>query len=235
MDYTHFKPSLLSSEEQMAIIHNGVAHFRESGKEEARYSLPTLFQAVGFFERLMHAHIMAERETPPRKLTDEEFYTEDFAEKLEFFTIEYELALAGCMELMDSVHSISPSAGLLASCYLNPLDSPHRAIPMNPDAARAQVCEHALMLSLTHSKLDWTQSMYDALMAWYPPALLLCSEGNIPPMAPPAVRIALEWAMDLDEKPKRRFQTMAHQFVNMTKPMPDAAAHLDLPGGFIPE
>ena len=231
-DYTHFKPSLLDKEEYLAIVQNAVGYFRSLDNVEALYPLTTLFQATAFFERLALMHVKAERETPPRQISDEEFYTDDFATKLEFFTSEYEAAIVACRDVMNSVPSISRSDGALAACFLNTLDVPHRAIPMNASSARAVVCEQALMLSLTHSQVPWTQSMYESLINWYPPALLLCPAKNIPPMASPAVRIALEWALSLDDKPKRRFDTIKGPFANMIAPSPQAAAHLDLPTNF---
>lgn len=231
-EYSYFKPSLLNQEEQLAVFQNAVGYFRSNDQVKAKYPLLTLFQASAFFERLIVMQSKAERETPPRKISDEEFYTEDFAKKLEYFTGEYEAALVACMDVMDSVPSISRSDGSLAACFLNPLDSPHRAIPMNSSSARAEICEHALMLALTYSRVPWTERMYDALVNWYPPALLLCPEENIPPMASPAIRTALDWALSLDEKPKRRFKTIRTQFANMIAPSPQAAAHLDLPTNF---
>ena len=175
-DYTHFKPSLLEKDEYHAIVQNAVAYFQSFDKAEPLYPLPLLFQATAFFERLIVMQTMADRETPPRQISDEEFYTDTFAEKLEWFTVEYEAALAACQEVMDSVHSISRSDGVLAACFLNTIDSPHRSIPMNTTSARAVICEQALMLAFTYSQVPWTQSMYDALTNWYPPALLLCPE-----------------------------------------------------------
>lgn len=233
-DYSHFKITQLDKAECEAIVVNALAYMRDNGKQEPQYPFPQLFQATAFMERVVIMHARAERESPPRKITDEEVYTEDFATKLEYFTGEYIAALAGCIPAMSATHSSVPDAAMIASCFLNPLDSPHRAIPMNSTADRSEVCEHALMLSLTYSQLNWTQEMYDALVEWYPPALLLCADNNIPPMANPAVRTALEWAMSLDEKPKRRFMTMRDQFDNMVKPSPEAAAHLDLPAEFSP-
>ena len=224
----------MNKEEQLAVFQNAVGYFRSNDKVEAKYPLLMLFQASAFFERLIIMQTKAERETPPRQISDEEFYTDAFAQKLEYFTMEYEAALGACLDVMNSVHSISRSDGLLAACFLNTLDSPHRAIPMNSDSARAAICENALMLALTHSQMPWTQSMYDKLVDWYPPALLLCPEKNIPPMASAAIRIALDWALSLDENPKRRFETIRSQFANMIAPSPEAAAHLDLPTNFTP-
>lgn len=233
-EYSHFKPSTLDPKAFEDVVTNGLLCFRENGKESPRHDPATLFQAVAFMERLIVMQASAKRESPPRELSDEEFYTDDFARQVEFFTKEFQAAMVAALPVMKATHSITSELGLLASCFLNPLGSKHRALPMSRDAARAQVCEHALMLSLTYSELEWTQGMYDALVEWYPPALLLCNDKNIPPMCTPAVHTALMWAMSLDEKPKSRFLTMRDQFENMIKPSPEAASHFDLPHGFAP-
>lgn len=230
-DYTHFKPRLLSQEEYNAIAENATAHIRGNGKA-AKYPLPVLFQAAASVERFLIMHTTGERETPPRTISDEEFYTDAFAQELEFLTLEYTAALTGCSELMDSVRPSISSSALLACSFLNPLSSSYRSTPTTVAEARSQLCADALMFSLCHSTVPWTQPMYEALIEWYPAALLLCQQTNIPPMATPAMRTALEWAIGLDDNPKRRFKTINYQFSNMISPLPTAAANLDLPIDF---
>ena len=231
-DYTYFKKSELTSEVYLDIIQNAVGCLRGHGREIPRHASASLFQAVAFFERLTVMESLGKRESPPRTLTDEELYTQDFANRLEIATDEFKTAERSLITLMSSVHSIASPLGLLASCFLNPMLNLRRETLMDAKKSRVVVCEHALPLFLGYSQVPWTHEMYDNLMAWYPPALLLCAENNIPTMCTPAVRIAIDWAMSLDEKPTRRFKTMRDQFENMIgsrEPPP----HLDLPEDFV--
>ena len=231
-DYAYLKTSTLSGEDYKAIADNALAYFRNSASEKPKYALPVLFQACAFFERLIDKWGAAQRETPAREVTDEEFYTDAFAEELNYFTEEYVAAMRGCLGVMESVHSLVPAPVSIAVDFLNPLNSLHSSIPMHAEAARAQVCEHALMLSLTYSHVPWTQAMYDDIVAWYPAALLLCPQHNIPPMAAPDMRTALDWALSIDDHPKRRFLTLCSRFDTLLHPTPEAAAQLSLPSGF---
>ena len=231
-DYTYFKPSELTSELYLDIITNAVGCLRGHGKEIPRYDSASLFQAVAFFERLTVMNSLAKRESPFRTLTDEELYTQDFANRLEIATEEFKAAERSLIPLMSSVHSITSPLGLLASCFLNPILKLRHEKLMDARQSRLAVCENALPLCLAYSQVPWTQDMYDHLMAWYPPALLLCAENNIPPMCTPAVRIAIDWAMSLDEKPTRRFKTMRDQFENMIGSR-EPPSHLDLPKDFV--
>lgn len=230
-DYTYFKPSELTFEMYSDIIENAVGCLRGHGKEMPRYDSASLFQAVAFFERLTVMDSLSKRESPPRTLTDEEVYTQSFATQLEFATAEFKAAERSLIPLMSSVHSLSSPLGLLASCFLNPMLNLRHEKLMDARQSRLAVCEHALPLCLTHSQVPWTQDMYKNIMAWYPPALLLCAENNIPPMCTPAVRIAIDWAMSLDENPTRRFKTMRDQFENMIGSR--EPPHLDLPTDFV--
>lgn len=230
-DYAYFKQSKLTSEMYLDIIENAVGCLRGHGKEIPRYASALLFQAVAFFERLTVMDSFAKRESPTRALTDDELYTQDFANRLEIATEEFKTAEQSLITLMSSVYSITSPLSLLASCFLNPMLNLRHEKLMDARQSRLVVCEHALPLCLTYSQVPWTQNMYNNLMAWCPPALLLCAEHNIPPMCTPAVRIALEWAISLDEKPMRRFKTMNDQFENMIGPR-DPPPHFDLPKEF---
>ena len=234
-DYSHFKPSTLTQESYLDVVENAVACFRENGKQTPRYDSATLFQAVAFFERIAFLHTRAQRETPPRTLTDEEFCTRAFAIRLEFFTDEFKAAEKGTLALMNSVFSITSSAGLLASCFLNPMSSQPKRLRLDKDKTRSDICVHALNLSLSYSQAPWTQEIYDNLMDWYPPALLLCANDNIPPMCAPIVRMALDLYMSLDNNPVHRFNTMKNTFKCMVTPgLTAAAPFLALPAGFSP-
>ena len=136
---------------------------------------------------------------------------------------------------MDSVHSITPSVVSIAAALLNPLNSPPQyQIPLDSAAARAHVVGQALALSLQYSQVPWTREMSDKLLAWYPAAFLLCGPLNVPPDLPAEVRTALDWAMGLDEKPKRRFTSMHAQFNTMISPSPEAYERIELPSGMQP-
>lgn len=234
-DFSYFKTSTYSDKEAMDIASNALGYFRENGSSHPEYPLPLLFQAAGFIERLIVMNAQAERENPPRKLTDEELHTPAFTQALNSATSEFELALAHCLPVMSSVPSSCVNEALIASCFLNPLNSGRRTDYESISTAfdsRANVSRHALTLSLCYSKVPWTKEMYDGLVEWFAPSLLLCTIDNIPPMASPAVRVALDWAMSLDEKPVRRFESMMHQFEHMVTPSPQAAVTIELPPDF---
>lgn len=234
-DFLYLKTSDRSTEEVMDLASNALGYFRSLGEEEPQHPLPLLFQGAGFIERLMILSVRAERATPSRTLTDEEMYTPAFAEALNSATVEFELAMKHCLPIMQSVPSAGLHEGLLASCFLNPLNSGTRAESPEPFEAfesRMAVCEHALTLSLCYSQVPWTQEMYDHLTTWFAPALLLCTITNTPPMASPAVRVALDWARSLDDNPMRRFKSMAREFTNMVSPSPQANVRIELPPDF---
>ena len=234
-DYSHLKLSALNSDEYQDIVLNALPYFRENGKEKPRYPIPTLFQAAAFTERFFMIKIRHERATPPTEMTEEEIYAEDFAEQLNFFTQEFIDACQACLPVMDSVHSITPSVVSIAAALLNPLNSPPQyQIPLDSAAARAHVVGQALALSLQYSQVPWTREMSDKLLAWYPAAFLLCGPLNVPPDLPAEVRTALDWAMGLDEKPKRRFTSMHAQFNTMISPSPEAYERIELPSGMQP-
>lgn len=234
-DYSHLKLSALNIDEYQDIVLNALPFFRENGKEKPRYPIPTLFQAAAFTERFFMIKIRHERATPPTEMTEEEIYAEDFAEQLNFFTQEFIDACQACLPVMDSVHSITPSVVSIAAALLNPLNSPPQyQIPLDSAAARAHVVGQALELSLQYSQVPWTREMSDKLLAWYPAAFLLCGPLNVPPDLPAEVRTALDWAMGLDEKPKRRFTSMHAQFNTMISPSPEAYERIELPSGMQP-
>lgn len=234
-DYSHLKLSALNIDEYQDIVLNALPFFRENGKEKPRYPIPTLFQAAAFTERFFMIKIRHERATPPTEMTEEEIYAEDFAEQLNFFTQEFIDACQACLPVMDSVHSITPSVVSIAAALLNPLNSPPQyQIPLDSAAARAHVVGQALALSLQYSQVPWTREMSDKLLAWYPAAFLLCGPLNVPPDLPAEVRTALDWAMGLDEKPKRRFTSMHAQFNTMISPSPEAYERIELPSGMQP-
>ena len=234
-DYSHLKLSALNIDEYQDIVLNALPFFRENGKEKPRYPIPTLFQAAAFTERFFMIKIRHERATPPTEMTEEEIYAEDFAEQLNFFTQEFIDACQACLPVMDSVHSITPSVVSIAAALLNPLNSPPQyQIPLDRAAARAHVVGQSLELSLQYSQVPWTREMSDKLLAWYPAAFLLCGPLNVPPDLPAEVRTALDWAMGLDEKPKRRFTSMHAQFNTMISPSPEAYERIELPSGMQP-
>lgn len=234
-DYSHLKLSALNIDEYQDIVLNALPFFRENGKEKPRYPIPTLFQAAAFTERFFMIKIRHERATPPTEMTEEEIYAEDFAEQLNFFTQEFIDACQACLPVMDSVHSITPSVVSIAAALLNPLNSPPQyQTPLDRAAARAHVVGQSLELSLQYSQVPWTREMSDKLLAWYPAAFLLCGPLNVPPDLPAEVRTALDWAMGLDEKPKRRFTSMHAQFNTMISPSPEAYERIELPSGMQP-
>ena len=234
-DYSHLKLSALNIDEYQDIVLNALPFFRENGKEKPRYPIPTLFQAAAFTERFFMIKIRHERATPPTEMTEEEIYAEDFAEQLNFFTQEFIDACQACLPVMDSVHSITHSVVSIAAALLNPLNSPPQyQTPLDRAAARAHVVGQSLELSLQYSQVPWTREMSDKLLAWYPAAFLLCGPLNVPPDLPAEVRTALDWAMGLDEKPKRRFTSMHAQFNTMISPSPEAYERIELPSGMQP-
>lgn len=234
-DYSHLKLSALDIKEYEKIMVNALGFFRGNGKEKPRYPMPMLFQVAAFSERFLTLQVHHERATPPTQMTEEEVYDPVFAEKLNFFTQEFIDACEACLPVMDSVHSITPSVVSIAAALLNPLNSPPQyQIPLDRATVRAHVVGQALDLSLQYSNVPWTQEMSDKLLAWYPAAFLLCKPLNVPPHLPAEVRTALDWAMGLDEKPKRRFNTMHTQFTTMISPSPEAYESIELPSGMQP-
>lgn len=234
-DYSHLKLSTLDIKAHEDIMVNALGFFRGNGKEKPRYPTPMLFQMAAFTERFLTLKVHHERATPPTQMTEEEVYSEEFAQQLNFFTQEFIDACEACLPVMDSVHSITPSMVSIAAAFLNPMKSPPEyQVPMQRAAARARVVEQALDLSLQYSNVPWTRDMSDKLLAWYPAAFLLCKPLNVPPHLPAEVRTALDWAMGLDEKPKRRFITMHTQFTTMISPSPEAHESFALPSGMQP-
>ena len=234
-DYSHLKLSALDIKEHEKIMVNALGFFRGNGKKKPRYPMPMLFQMAAFSERFFTLQVHHERATPPTQMTEEEVYDPVFAEKLDFFTQEFIDACQACLPVMDSVHSITPSVVSIAAALLNPLNSPPQyQIPLDSAAARAHVVGQALALSLQYSQVPWTREMSDKLLAWYPAAFLLCGPLNVPPDLPAEVRTALDWAMGLDEKPKRRFTSMHAQFNTMISPSPEAYERIELPSGMQP-
>lgn len=234
-DYSHLKLSTMDIKEYEGIMLNALGFFRANAKEAPLYPLPMLFQAAAFSERFFTLKVQHERATPPTQMTEEEVYDPVFAQRLDFFTQEFIEACDACLPVMDSVHSITPSVISIAAAFLNPLNRPPQyQVPMERAAARANVVDQALDLALQYSSVAWTKEMTDKLLAWYPAAFLLCKPLNVSPHLPAEVRTALDWAMGLDEKPKRRFQSMHRQFTTMISPSPDAYESIELPSGMQP-
>ena len=78
--------------------------------------------------------------------------------------------------------------------------------------------------------------MAHALLAWYAPSFLLCGDTNAPTQyLPPPVQLALQWAMDLDENPLRRFKTMRDSFGAMLSSGHDIGPSIPVPSDDTPQ
>lgn len=200
--------------------------------------LATLFQTMAVMERCVLLNTRAGREVPAKVIQDHDVHTPAFAAHLNATTYEFLEACHGCMPAMDSVHSITPSVAALGSSFLNPLlrwveseDAPMPAV-----TSRAEVAENSLVLALQFSKVPWTPPMAHALLAWYPPSFLLCGNANAPTQyLPPPVQLALQWAMDLDENPLRRFKTMRDSFGAMLSSGHDLGPSIPVPSDDTPQ
>ena len=163
-------------------------------------------------------------------------HTPAFAAHLNATTLEFMDACRGCMPVMDSVHSITTSVSSIGSSFLNPLLRVAESDTALAVTSRAEVAENSLVLALQFSKVPWTQDMADALLSWYAPSFLLCGNANAPTQyLPPPVQLALQWAMDLDENPLRRFKTMRDSFGAMLSSGHDLGPSIPVPSDDTPQ
>ena len=198
--------------------------------------LATLFQTMAVMERCVLLNTRAGREVPAKVIQDHDVHTPAFAAHLNATTLEFMDACRGCMPVMDSVHSITTSVSSIGSSFLNPLLRVAESDTALAVTSRAEVAENSLVLALQFSKVPWTQDMADALLSWYAPSFLLCGNANAPTQyLPPPVQLALQWAMDLDENPLRRFKTMRDSFGAMLSSGHDLGPSIPVPSDDTPQ
>lgn len=224
-EYSHFKPDEYSPDELDALIQNAFGVLRSFENVKPLYPDHLLFQVVGFMERII---ILSSKDKSPVK--DDDCYTQIWADRLNFATCEFINSYDGCAEIVNSIVSGVPARNIIAASLLNPLFQQHeRAVPIDSNVAKQHICQTALELPLVHAHVMWTQTMYDNLIEWYPPALLMCTPQNIPPMAPADIRTALEWASSIESNPNSRLKQMHSQFQNMISPNPSREAMFIIP------
>ena len=239
--YSHLPLHALSSEEFHELVSKAVSLFREGSDRAKRRQvhvndgLASLFQTMAVMERCVVLNTRAQRDVPDKSLQDHYVHTPAFEAHLNATTLEFMAACRGCMPVMDSVHSITTSVSSIGLSFLNPLLRVTESDTALVVTSRAEVAENSLVLALQFSKVPWTPDMADALLSWYAPSFLLCRDTNAPTQyLPPPVQLALQWAMDLDENPLRRFKTMRDSFGAMLSSGHDIGPSIPVPSDDTP-